>query len=169
MVSKVFLVVGLAAFGVCRPSEEWTPVHEPIKTTEEGRAIDGLLSWLPMPEYRVLSKVYGDCAERKDFTACLKGKALVFLNRASRKRQLALPGGLVLVRSEEAQAENDVALTEEQVQATLPRELGQREAQLDDMIVDRSLDFIRTHALRFDFGLDAESQAALAGDGKSMF
>lgn len=38
-------------------------------------------SWLG-PDFVVLQKVYDDCYDSNDFTGCLKGKALVALNKA---------------------------------------------------------------------------------------
>lgn len=38
-------------------------------------------SWLG-PEWGVIQKVYDDCHVTDDFTGCLKGRALVALNRA---------------------------------------------------------------------------------------
>lgn len=39
-------------------------------------------SWFG-PEFSVLQKVYDDCLNKDDFTGCLKGRALVALNKAS--------------------------------------------------------------------------------------
>lgn len=38
-------------------------------------------SWFG-PEFSVLQKVYDDCQNKNDFTGCLKGKALLALNKA---------------------------------------------------------------------------------------
>lgn len=38
-------------------------------------------SWLG-PDFVVLQKVYDDCYDSNDFTGCLKGKALIALNKA---------------------------------------------------------------------------------------
>lgn len=38
-------------------------------------------SWFG-PEFSVLQKVYDDCLDKDDFTGCLKGRALVALNKA---------------------------------------------------------------------------------------
>lgn len=38
-------------------------------------------SWFG-PEFSVLQKVYDDCLNKDDFTGCLKGRALVALNKA---------------------------------------------------------------------------------------
>ncbi len=38
-------------------------------------------SWLG-PDFVVLQRVYDDCYDSNDFTGCLKGKALVALNKA---------------------------------------------------------------------------------------
>lgn len=41
----------------------------------------GSTSWLGS-DFVVLQKVYDDCYDSNDFTGCLKGKALVALNKA---------------------------------------------------------------------------------------
>lgn len=38
-------------------------------------------SWFG-PEFSVLQKVYDDCLDKDDFTGCLKGRALVALDKA---------------------------------------------------------------------------------------
>lgn len=48
-------------------------------------------SWFG-PEFSVLQKVYDDCLDKDDFTGCLKGRALVALNKAiSQVRYSILP------------------------------------------------------------------------------
>lgn len=120
---------------------------------------DGWFSWLmPSAEMRVVGKVWEDCASRDDTTACLKGKALTFMDRAARKESLALPGGLALVRTAQDAGAAKAPVTDADLEAVLPRELGQRDAKLDQMLLDRVLGFVQTHALRFNLAEQGEER-----------
>ncbi|XP_034251927.1 uncharacterized protein LOC117651730 [Thrips palmi] len=120
---------------------------------------DGWFSWLvPSAEMRVVGKVWEDCAARDDTTTCLKGKALTFMDRAARKDSLALPGGLALVRTAGDAGAATAPVTDADLEASLPRELGQRDAKLDQMLLDRVLGFVQTHALRFNLAEQGEER-----------
>lgn len=122
---------------------------------------EGWLSWLPTAEMRVVGKVWDDCAERDDMTGCLKGKALTFLDRAARKDSLALPGGLQLVRTDKDAAAATAPVSDADLEAQLPRDLSARDQKLDQMLLERVLGFVQSHALRFNLADQG------AGDGKS--
>ncbi|KAK3916101.1 LOW QUALITY PROTEIN: Thymocyte selection-associated high mobility group box protein TOX [Frankliniella fusca] len=120
---------------------------------------DSWLSWLmPSAEMRVVGKVWEDCAARDDTTTCLKGKALTFLDRAAAKDNLALPGGLALVRTARDSGAAKAPVNEAELEASLPRDLNQRDSKLDQMLLDRVLGFVQTHALRFNLAEQGEER-----------
>lgn len=120
---------------------------------------DSWFSWLmPSAEMRVVGKVWDDCAARDDTTTCLKGKALTFLDRAATKDNLALPGGLALVRTARDSGAAKAPVNEAELEASLPRDLNQRDSKLDQMLLDRVLGFVQTHALRFNLAEQGEER-----------
>ncbi|KAL0849236.1 hypothetical protein ABMA28_013569 [Loxostege sticticalis] len=67
---------------------------------DSGRADES--SWWPSAEFTVLQKIYDDCSAQKQFTMCLKGKALTALTRAVEQESVQLADGLTLVKQADA-------------------------------------------------------------------
>ncbi|PSN57780.1 hypothetical protein C0J52_07266 [Blattella germanica] len=153
-----------------KPSDEkWRPVsfqNEQSITrrsydTEEDTARDAdSSSWLPSiggAEYRVVQKVLDDCFKSGDGISCLKGKAITFLDRVSKIKSLPLFEGIALAKQEDGTDDAHV-LTENELEASLPRNLDKKNDQLDQMIYDRLVNFWKSHTFVFDFSSDAVAE-----------
>ncbi|GJQ85509.1 hypothetical protein Trydic_g23095 [Trypoxylus dichotomus] len=117
---------------------------------------------------RVAIRVYEECSKSEGFSPCLKKKALTFFNRLSRMDKLALSDDLVIIKSDDAPA-NDSSVTDEQLENALPKDLDARDAALDNLLYNKVTSFVTSRTLRFtmpqvsmgDFGLQE-------GRGKKM-
>ncbi|XP_031624031.1 uncharacterized protein LOC116341228 isoform X3 [Contarinia nasturtii] len=98
-------------------------------------------SWFG-PEFSVLQKVYDDCLDKDDFTGCLKGRALVALNKAINQDSISIVDGIYM----EKQNETDVEKTPEFADARVLSDLSGVDRQLMEQINK----FLRTHVLKVD-------------------
>ncbi|XP_055299203.1 uncharacterized protein LOC129566877 isoform X2 [Sitodiplosis mosellana] len=98
-------------------------------------------SWLG-PEFSVLQKVYDDCLNRDDFTGCLKGRALVALDKAINQDSISVVDGIFM----EKQNETDVEKTPEFADARVLNDL----TGIDRQLMEKISTFLRTHVLKVD-------------------
>ena len=96
-------------------------------------------------------KFIQSCGE-KDMSLCLKMRALTFVDRALRK-----PGGvelydgvsLISSQDEYSRGLNGRALSEAELDASLPKNAEEKDAQVENLLVDRVAKFLQTHTLQF--------------------
>jgi len=89
----------------------------------------------------------------KEMTFCLKMRALTFVDRALRRPgDLELVDGVSLVRNQEgldvSREMNGRALSEAELDANLPKNAEEREAQVETLLVDRVAKFLQSHTLQ---------------------
>lgn len=131
---------------------------------EEERTNEVDDSWWPNKQISMVQRMLNDCSNGDPFTVCLKAKAVTFLDRVLRKDAIPVMDGLTLVADENtSRARSGRALTEEELVASLPRELGKKEETLDQMIVSKVSDFFSGHSLKMDF---AEEEGSDVGEGE---
>jgi len=89
------------------------------------------------------------CGE-KDMMLCIKMRALTFVDRALRRPEdIALMDGVKLVRGGDVSRElNGRALSEAELDASLPKDAEDREATVETMLVDRVARFLESHTLQ---------------------
>jgi hypothetical protein len=91
------------------------------------------------------------CGE-KDMSLCLKMRALTFFDRALRRPDdLEITDGVSLVRTENEAASrglNGRALSEAELDASLPKDAEDKDAQVESMLVDRVARFLQSHTLQ---------------------
>lgn len=89
------------------------------------------------------------CGE-KDMLLCIKMRALTFVDRALRRPDdINLVDGVTLVGSPEAAREmSGRALSEAELDASLPKDAEDRDAQVETMLVDRVARFLESHTLQ---------------------
>lgn len=136
--------------------------HESPKTNE----VEEESSWwtFPTKQINMIQRMLSDCSSGDPFSVCLKAKAVTFLDRVLRKDSIHLMDGLSLVADTNvSRARAGRALTEEELVASLPRDLGKKEETLDEMIVGKLTEFFQGHKVQLDFNDDSSS----VGEGKS--
>ncbi|KAF6209861.1 hypothetical protein GE061_015614 [Apolygus lucorum] len=86
----------------------------------------------------------------KDFGLCLKMRALTYVDRALRRPDnIEVTDGVSLVRTGEASREmNGRALSEAELENSLPKDAEDKDAQVETMLVDRVARFLESHTLQ---------------------
>ncbi|XP_049860309.1 uncharacterized protein LOC126354601 [Schistocerca gregaria] len=124
--------------------------HEEDPEQDENKSID---SWFG-PDLRLMYKVVSECSRHSDLWLCLKLKALWTLERA---RTAAGPLPLTSYLSlapDPADAESDASDappppdTEAQLEEQLPRDLDQKQARVDALLVQSADRLLRSRALQ---------------------
>jgi len=92
-----------------------------------------------------------DCGD-KDLTLCLKMRALTFVDRAIRKPGgIQITDGVSLVNTDEPQETNRMfgarALSEAELENTLPQDDDEKDSQVESLLVDRVARFLQSHTL----------------------
>jgi hypothetical protein len=109
----------------------------------------------------------------KDMSLCLKMRALTFVDRALRRPgDVKLLEGVSLVRAPDAldisRELNGRALSEAELEASLPTNADEKDAQVETLLVDRIAKFLQGHTLQFKVPDSAISEAKKTLDeGKS--
>lgn len=89
----------------------------------------------------------------KEMLFCLKMRALTFVDRALRRPgDLELVDGVSLVRTQEgvdvSREMNGRALSEAELDASLPKNAEEKEAQVETLLLDRVSKFLQSHTLQ---------------------
>lgn len=88
----------------------------------------------------------------KDMSLCIKMRALTFVDNAVRGDQINLIDGVSFVRAETNEADrtlNGRALSEDELDASLPANSDDRNSQVENLLVDRVARFLESHTLQF--------------------
>ncbi|XP_021942919.1 uncharacterized protein LOC110841553 [Zootermopsis nevadensis] len=133
---------------------KWSPVSFPAADFDKSARSqeETSSSWTlfaDRTEYRVIQKVLDDCMNSEDGITCLKTKAISFLDRAARLDSIPLFTGVSLARQPEEVAEMP-AISEAELETTLPRGWSHKNEKLDQMIYDRLSNFLANHTLVMD-------------------
>jgi len=119
-------------------------------------------------DIRFLFRIYNDCSER-DMSSCLKMKLVTALDRAAKSRSdLKVFEGVTFARDPSAVGDESIdgkPISEEELEASLPRGLQDKEDQLDGLIMEKILGFFRSHILQFKLPTAEEFQRSLAEEG----
>lgn len=120
-------------------------------------ALDGL----DYPGLRIALKVYDDCSKADGFTTCLKTKAVTFMDRLSRMDKLNIADGVDFVKASDAPAAQETAISEEQLESSLPRSADARDEALNNMLMEKVSTVIGSRTLQIsvpkmveEFGLE---------------
>ncbi|KAK9501633.1 hypothetical protein O3M35_012324 [Rhynocoris fuscipes] len=86
----------------------------------------------------------------KELSLCLKMRALTYVDRVLRKPEdINIMDGISLVRTEAASREmNGRAISEAELDESLPKNAEDKDAQVESMLVDRVARFLQTHTLQ---------------------
>lgn len=96
-------------------------------------------------DLKFLTKMYSDCAS-SDLSTCLKLKLVTAMDRASRAFPVVeVIEGVSFVKEG---TEQPTTQSENEIEANLPRALGDKEEALNQMIVDKIFSFFQSHTLQ---------------------
>lgn len=119
------------------------------------------LEGLDYPGLRIALKVYDDCSRADGFTPCLKKKAVTFLDRLARMDKLSIADGVDIVKAADAPATQETAISEEQLETTLPRAADAKDEALDNLLMEKVSSLIGSRTLQVsvpkiaeEFGLE---------------
>lgn len=102
-----------------------------------------------------LGKVYRvvqECGD-KDISICLKMRALTYVDKVLRKPEdISIIDGITLVKtdsnSEAYRGLNGRALSQDELDASLPKNADEKNTQVENMLFDRMARFLETHTLQ---------------------
>lgn len=97
-------------------------------------------------------KVIQECGD-KDLSICLKMRALTYVDRALRKSEdISIIDGITLVKTESTNEAyrglNGRALSQDELDASLPKNADEKNTQVENMLFDRVARFLETHTLQ---------------------
>ncbi|XP_071441024.1 uncharacterized protein [Hetaerina americana] len=129
----------------------------------EGRSVDESSTASLLGDLRFVFRLYTECdASPAGASPCLKLKLATAIDRVSRRERMAVIDGVELVRTEGSSQGNPA--TEEELEASLPRSLEDKETALDALIVDKVLAFFQTHTLQFKLSEAEKFGRSLTGE-----
>lgn len=88
----------------------------------------------------------------KPMSLCMKMRALTFVDNAVRGDQINLIDGVSFVRAETNEADRTLhgrALSEEELDSSLPANSDDKNNQVENLLVDRVARFLESHTLQF--------------------
>lgn len=152
--SACLLVVVASASVTNRIDDNFSDVPRSYQESPKTNEVEEESSWwsFPSKQINMIQRMLNDCPSSDPFSVCLKAKAVTFLDRVLRKDSIQIMDGLSLVADTNvSRARSGRALTEEELVASLPRELGKKEETLDEMIVGKLTEFFQGHKIQLDF------------------
>ena len=97
---------------------------------------------------KYLFKTYQECSSQ-DLSTCLKLKLYTVVDRIARSHSdLNIYDGVTFVSEKVADDEHSPPKSEQEVEASLPRSLDDKEQSLNQMIMDRVLSYFESHTLK---------------------
>lgn len=97
---------------------------------------------------RYMARMIQDCEKADGVFLCLKKKAVVFFDRAARMQAIPLMDGIEIVKTTD---EDIVPISENEIEASLPRSLEAKDNALTKMLLDRVASFASSRAIQLTF------------------
>lgn len=94
---------------------------------------------------KYIMRVFDDCQKTEGLFPCLKKKAILFFDRAARMESIPLIDGVEVVRTS---TEELHSISENEIDATLPRNLADKNGALTDMLWDRVAAFANSRTIQ---------------------
>ncbi|NP_001161266.1 osiris 8 precursor [Nasonia vitripennis] len=160
--SVLWLALLLAVSIEARSAE---PSSHPSNTLDsdpqQGRSAGGVFG-----ELRSVYQIYKDCSGA-EVSSCLKLKLLSTMERVSRSAQLNIVEGVTLVKDEQAASQPEEPIrSPQEIEASLPRSLEDKEDALNSMILDKAVGFLQSHTLKVKLPNVEELQRSLSEEGR---
>jgi hypothetical protein len=120
---------------------------------------------------KFMFNIYSQCAASSGGVApCLKMRAINFLDRVSKLENIPLVDSVTLVRLPAAgEDRTSRALTESELEATLPQDAEQRDTTLSNLLMDRVARFFSTHTLQVALPQVSEGELARSLEEGELF
>lgn len=98
---------------------------------------------------RALLRVYEECSKAEyGVNACLKKKAITFIDRVARLDSLAVNEGFKIVKNENAI--DMKVMSENELDKTLPRGLEARDEALTELLIERAATFVNGRTVQIE-------------------
>lgn len=97
-------------------------------------------------------KVIQECGD-KDLSICLKMRALTYVDRALRRSEdISIVDGITLVKADTSNEAyrglNGRALSQDELDASLPKNVEEKNTQVENLLFDRVARFLESHTLQ---------------------
>lgn len=109
-------------------------------------------------------KIYDDCSKTEGLSVCLKKKAITFIDRLGRMNKLSLSDGIVVHKTADA-PKDAAAITEEELDKTLPRSLDAKDDALSGIMFEKISNFIGSRSI--EVALPKIDASELIEEGKN--
>ncbi|XP_053976600.1 uncharacterized protein LOC128889210 [Hylaeus anthracinus] len=116
-------------------------------------------------DLRQVYQIYKECADQ-ELSPCLKMRLLSAVDRMYRSIQLNVADGVTFIRDDPAIAEEDPVKSLQEIEASLPRALDDKEDALNNMIYDKIVKFFQSHTLKLKLPNVEELQRSLVEEGR---
>lgn len=126
---------------------------------DSGRSSNGIFG-----DLRYVYQVYKECSAA-DLSSCLKLRLIGAMDRISRSLDLTLTDGVTLTK-DNGVADEPTPRSEQEIEASLPRALEDKEDALNSMIFEKVVSFFRTHTLKLKLPNVEELQRSFTEEGK---
>ncbi|XP_026322980.1 uncharacterized protein LOC113232454 [Hyposmocoma kahamanoa] len=94
---------------------------------------------------KYLMRIYEDCQRSDGVLPCLKKKAILFFDRAARMEAIPLIDGIDIVKTSDPEVS---PISENDIEATLPRNLEDKDEALSSMLWDRIASFANSRTVQ---------------------
>ncbi|XP_076678404.1 uncharacterized protein LOC143374285 [Andrena cerasifolii] len=117
-------------------------------------------------DLRQIYQVYKECAD-DELSPCLKVRLLSAIDRMYRSSQLNLADGVTFVRDDPvASEESEPPKSFQEIEASLPRALDDKEDALNTMIFDKVVKFFQSRTLKLKLPNVEDLQRSLVEEGR---
>lgn len=98
---------------------------------------------------RAILRVYDECNKAEfGVTACLKKKAITFIDRVGRLEALTVNDGFKIIKN--ANAPETKVVSENELEKTLPRGLEARDEALSELLVEKVASFVNGRTIQIE-------------------
>lgn len=144
-----------------------TVVSVPVEEDDDARSSDDIFGDV---QFKLLYKVFEECS-KKGIVPCLKMKALTMVDRALRKTSIQVSENFALIKDTKATEfeESSRAMTESELETSLPVDSEKKEDKLDELLLDRVGKFLKSYTIQiklFD-GSDVAALKRSVSEGKT--
>ncbi|KAF7987584.1 hypothetical protein HCN44_003447 [Aphidius gifuensis] len=118
-------------------------------------------------DLRYVYQIYKECTGA-EMSSCLKLKLLTAMERVSRSTQLNIVDGITIVYdgTDTVEKNEDIPKTQQEIEASLPRALDDKEDALNTMIFNKILRFFQSHTLQLKMPNVDEFSRSLTEEGR---
>ncbi|XP_076240680.1 uncharacterized protein LOC143183126 [Calliopsis andreniformis] len=116
-------------------------------------------------DLKQIYQVYKECSE-DDISPCLKVRLLSAIDRMYRSAQLNVADGVTFIRDGSVSSDDEPPKSLQEIEASLPRALDDKEDALNTMIFDKVMKFFQSHTLKLKLPNVEELQRSLVEEGR---